>query len=1035
MSFFGFQFGSDDRVATSTPEARAETPNSQSSGQQPQSFLIKVESDGEREMTQDEVSKLVHSALRRARKATASKGERLSSPLSANSTPNSSVHGTYSRTPPSRHRSPPDMHKVGISDSNRSQSEIDHLRSPTMDSLIGSVPSNYSMMSANSSDDVLRKVEEEIQAARRAALQLTKRANLSRGIDEPQEIVLSPTSELMGILDDHLADDEDLRSILDTSDALHETPTSIFEETIFETAQREMEAEFAETPPHVVSPIRAATLSPDKALSLRLGYNPEPKSTAPIALRGQSELVLAPEAEKLGEMYDEVVSDALEISIDETRAVFEDIHNKKKLREEVAIPEPVIEHEEKKVEESESVRLQQSQEIMKTQLEFSKGINPEDTAVSVTELESGNEDPTLNQLPSESEAGPNSTAIDRHSVEHPEEEGFEAEDVMIEWRPTEDSITDVQKEKGIDATIEGQIQAGDGTDDKAKPHTIDEKEVNPDTAQISTKVIDGDLESITQQNENEFDIVPHVVSTTLVEDTLEEKKSETSPAKDSMSGKRSDSDYTEMTVNDVPIGSEVVMPNNDCGGYEGTECEIDDDKSEYTEETVSDDNEEGEVEAKATPTDQELKPTIVDNGSANNAPPNTASENLTEETGQSNSNAANLCLDGKPTPMTAEDLRPAGISSLVNSKQFLQQRSDSDGQSGVLLQKHPLSLETEQTTLDPKSDKIQFRHPYPFPPPLAKPRPAAIVIQENRLGIPEPFTRWSRTNPELEKLIIAARDDSLQRRSNACGALKVLSQKKKNQVALVRTSGFLDSMVFSIAAEIQSNHETDIALDSRARAVSTLLNVSEPKGNRQLIAVHPGVVQCLLKVVEDDLGEARVQACATIALLAKTPANREFLATAPSLLDVLAVILLGSIVEEEVEISRDEDEEQKGSLEDSTEYGSDGEEEGTSAGRSIASSTVDDDATNDDEDNTHYDEETTRIGSENSSVGRSSSMSSTRPPLKGRSMQKSIRDQQEALHDQFLRQARVNACAALMHLSKHCAVSVSWLYFELMFRI
>jgi hypothetical protein len=101
-------------------------------------------------------------------------------------------------------------------------------------------------------------------------------------------------------------------------------------------------------------------------------------------------------------------------------------------------------------------------------------------------------------------------------------------------------------------------------------------------------------------------------------------------------------------------------------------------------------------------------------------------------------------------------------------------------------------------------------------------------------------------------------------------------------------------MVFSIAAEIQSNHETDIALDSRARAVTTLLNVSEPKGNRQLIAVHRGVIQCLLKVVEDDQGEARVQARATLALFAKRLLPivniwRQLLA----LWDVLAVVLLG----------------------------------------------------------------------------------------------------------------------------------------------
>jgi hypothetical protein len=134
-------------------------------------------------MTQDEVSKLVHSALRRARKATANEGQRLASLISADSTPNSSVHGMYSRSPSSRQRSPPDINKVGNSDSKHSRSEMDHLRYPTMDSLIGSVPSNYSMMSANSSDDVLRKVEEEIQSSKAGSSSVvTKRANHSQSI-------------------------------------------------------------------------------------------------------------------------------------------------------------------------------------------------------------------------------------------------------------------------------------------------------------------------------------------------------------------------------------------------------------------------------------------------------------------------------------------------------------------------------------------------------------------------------------------------------------------------------------------------------------------------------------------------------------------------------------------------------------------------------------------------------------------------------------------------------------------------------------
>jgi hypothetical protein len=49
-----------------------------------------------------------------------------------------------------------------------------------------------------------------------------------------------------------------------------------------------------------------------------------------------------------------------------------------------------------------------------------------------------------------------------------------------------------------------------------------------------------------------------------VEYTLEEKKSETSPLKDSTSVKAAVTQITpKVTVNDVPIGSEVVMPSND----------------------------------------------------------------------------------------------------------------------------------------------------------------------------------------------------------------------------------------------------------------------------------------------------------------------------------------------------------------------------------------------------------------------------------------------------------------------------------------
>ena len=391
-----------------------------------------------------------------------------------------------------------------------------------------------------------------------------------------------------------------------------------------------------------------------------------------------------------------------------------------------------------------------------------------------------------------------------------------------------------------------------------------------------------------------------------------------------------------------------------------------------------------------------------------------------------------------------------------------------------------MKAETNILPVDTKTSKIQFRHPYPHPPPLPKSRTARMIIKENQLGIPEQFTQWSRASPAIEKLLLAARGDSLPRRSNACGALKVLCQQKKNQLALVRTEGFLDSIVFAVSAYIP-NIDTEIALDARGRAVSTLLSVAEQKYNRKLVLVHPGVAECLLKVIEDDQGEARVQACAVIAVLAKTPANREYLANVNRLLDVLALVLLGAIDDEDHESSIEGEEKKEGCGEFESDA-DDADDEVTSAGgfASRSFSSAEDDVTNfddrthpdehfdehfDEQFDEHFDEhfddentcirsddentcirsddentcirsddentcirsddEDTRFDEDSMSIGVSSSVSSIRPPSKGRPEQKSIRNQKDDLHEQFLKQARVNACAALMHLSKHCAISVS----------
>ena len=96
---------------------------------------------------------------------------------------------------------------------------------------------------------------------------------------------------------------------------------------------------------------------------------------------------------------------------------------------------------------------------------------------------------------------------------------------------------------------------------------------------------------------------------------------------------------------------------------------------------------------------------------------------------------------------------------------------------------------------------------------------------------------------------------------------------------MVRTSGFLDALVFAASAKY-SNRDMESSIDARSRAVSAISNVCEPKENRELVFTHPGLPVALVKAVVEEKGEARADACEALALLAKTPSNREPLASA-----------------------------------------------------------------------------------------------------------------------------------------------------------
>lgn len=279
------------------------------------------------------------------------------------------------------------------------------------------------------------------------------------------------------------------------------------------------------------------------------------------------------------------------------------------------------------------------------------------------------------------------------------------------------------------------------------------------------------------------------------------------------------------------------------------------------------------------------------------------------------------------------------------------------------------------------SIKVQFRKPYPVPPQVAKPRPAPDIIADHTTGPPKRVAKWSKPKPVLDDLLAAVKGDSIHRRSNAIGALKVLLTKDvKNQVILVRTAGFLEALVFACSEDIQSSPEMEAAIIARNRAVTTIMKVCGPKENRILVMTEPGLPECLVKAVKEDTGEARAQACASLAMLAKTHKNREFMIRIDDLVNSLALVVKGTIDPQFSPVFNENEKSEIGAL------------------------SLDDDAT---------EASASTYGEQSSAVANLYSSDS-------------IRKQKEDKRTEYELQAKINACAVLMHLAKHCSVSVSF---------
>jgi hypothetical protein len=345
------------------------------------------------------------------------------------------------------------------------------------------------------------------------------------------------------------------------------------------------------------------------------------------------------------------------------------------------------------------------------------------------------------------------------------------------------------------------------------------------------------------------------------------------------------------------------------------------------------------------------------------------------------------------------------VSSPIGGKQELSSPGASKGQTpkgansaspkrrgianGHVAKRSGKAVVSTEKDLGGKIRRIRFRDPFPKLRMGQAPRDPLTIFDEHIIRSPITKPRWTKPTKTLKQLINAVMGPSLQRRSNACGALKVLTTEKKNLKSLARMDGFLSSMIFAVAEDVSSSEKT-LALDARTRAMTCLRNVCEPKENRVRVCTFEGLPECLMKVIREDPGEARVLACGVLALLAKTPSCREGMARTKGLIDILAEVLSG-----EVPLPVVEPEEEK--------KDDDGEESLSSEGSSVH---------NEDDDHSSH------SGSSSSSEG---SVLVDAPDDQARA---SIRKRKEGMHDEFLQRARSNACAALLHLSKHCPVTV-----------
>ena len=214
-----------------------------------------------------------------------------------------------------------------------------------------------------------------------------------------------------------------------------------------------------------------------------------------------------------------------------------------------------------------------------------------------------------------------------------------------------------------------------------------------------------------------------------------------------------------------------------------------------------------------------------------------------------------------------------------------------DSNMSVLKQRISGTIRALDIGRSSSENSVSFKNPAPIVVPREPLQNGDEILKKHTKRRKALDFKQVELTPQIKDLIEGLKSDSIPRRSNACGTLKLMASQKKNTTMLGKTSGLIDALLF-VAKETPggADAEKDAILTSRHRALTTIALLCQPKENRRGLCENEQLITHLVETIKNGDGEARLHSCSSIAALAKTEENRDILAE-QDLIEELAELL------------------------------------------------------------------------------------------------------------------------------------------------